>query len=63
MAFPVFILLLVPLRFLVLPCFFSAAHIRLLDGDEEAAADEGASSTAPTLNQLAPPGKTASEIL
>lgn len=35
MAFPIFILLLVPLRFLILPYFFSAEHLKLLDGDDD----------------------------
>lgn len=49
MAFPIFILLLVPLRFLLLPRCFSEAHLNILDGDDEA------SAVAP----IAPPSSTA----
>ena len=35
MAFPIFILLLVPLRFLILPHFFSEPYLKLLDGEAE----------------------------
>lgn len=51
MAFPIFILLLVPLRFLLLPCFFQRAHLQILDGDEDASASREEAKESPRENR------------